>query len=313
MNSCPNKSRGIALLTVLLVVSIATIFAVSFIKRQWIDIRKTQNTQRMEQSWLYAQGVDAWALGRLQDDLKKNKVDSEHDDWNHPIEPTDIEGGQISAKITDYQGRFNINNLLATKEAGIKYQERFRRLLNVLDLPQKLLEPLLDWIDADSDIHYPSGAEESHYMAKTPPYRPANQAIADISELKLIEGFTDEVYTVLEPHVSALPGIVAINVNTATEPVLQSLGKDIEQQDAQYIIDSRAENPFDGIESFIQHQALAGRTIVAEGLSISSQYFTVDSDIKMDYLQLGYRSIIFREDEDKIRVIRHVKRGFFSE
>ncbi len=313
MNCAPHNNRGVALLTVMLVVAIVSIIAVSLVKRQWIDIRKTQNTQRIEQGWLYTQGIEAWAIGRLQDDILKNPVDSEHDGWNHPIEPTEVEGGLLSAQLADYQGRFNINNLLATDETGEKYQQRYKRLLSVLELSQELLNPLLDWLDADSDIHYPAGAEESHYMLKSPPYRPANQAIVDISELRLIEGYSDEVYKALEPHVSALPAIVAINVNSATGPVLQSLGDEISEQDAQDIMDSRAENPFEGVETFIQHQALAGRGIAAEGLSVSSKYFMVESDIQMDYLQLGYRSIILRDSKESIRVIQRAKIGFFDE
>lgn len=308
-----SKSRGIALLTTLLVVSVASIIAVSLIKRQWIDIRKNQNTQRMEQSWLYAQAVEAWALGRLYADIKKNNTDSEQDSWSYPIEPTDIEGGQISAAVVDCQSKFNINNLLATNKAGTSYQERFRRLLKILDLPEQLLDPLLDWLDADSNIHYPGGAEDNHYMSKDKPYRPANQAIADISELRLIEGYTEEVYQTLKPYVSALPGIVNINVNTASEPVLRSLGEDISQQDAQYIIDSRSEEPFAGVQSFIQHQALAGRTIVADGLSVTSQYYKVDSDVLIDNYKMGYTSILFRKDKDNIRVVQRTKRGFFDE
>ncbi len=307
------KSRGIALLTALLVVSIASIIAVSLIKRQWIDIRKTQNTQRTEQSWLYAQGVDAWAVGRLYDDINKNAIDSETDGWNYPIEPTDIEGGQISAAIVDCQSKFNINNLLASNEAGKKYQARFKRLLKILDLPEQLINPLLDWIDADGDLHYPNGAEDSHYMSKENPYRPANQPIVDISELRLIEGFTEEVYQAIKPYVTALPGVANININTASEAVIMSLGEEVLQQDAQYLIDSRTEEPFDGVQSFIQHQALAGRTIDAEGLSVTSQFFEVDSDVLIDNYKMGYTSLIYREDKDNIRVVRRVKRGFFDE
>ncbi len=313
MKSTYYHSRGIALLTTLLVVSIASIIGVSMMKKQWFDIRKTQNLQRMEQSWLYAQGVDVWAVGRLQDDIIKNKVDSEHDGWSQPIQPTEVEGGQLSAAIYDQQGRFNINNLLATGDAGDKQLERFRRLLTVLDLSQQLVEPLLDWLDADSDIHYPNGAEDNHYMAKTPSYRPANQAMVDTSELKLIKGYTEEIYRTLKPYVSALPGIVDINVNGATEQVLQSLGKDLTQQDVQAVIESRVEQPFEDVSSFIQHQALAGREIEADGLAVSSQYFSVVSDVQVGQQKTGYRSTIFRENKDHIRVIWRVKIGVFDE
>jgi general secretion pathway protein K len=307
------KSRGIALLTTLLLVSIASIIAVSLIKRQWIDIRKTQNTQQIEQSWMYAQAVEAWALGRLYDDSNKNDIDSKKDSWAYPIEPTDIEGGQISAVIVDSQSKFNINNLLAEKETGKKYQDRFKRLLKVLDLPEELLGAVLDWIDADSNIHNPGGAEDSHYMLLDKPYRSANQEIVDVSELRLIEGFSDEVYQRLKPYVSALPGVVYINVNTASEPVLRSLAEDISETDAQLIIDVRSDEPFEGVQSFIQHQALAGRTIVADGLSVTSQYYRVDSKVLIDNYTMGYTSLIYREDKENIRVVQRAKRGLFDE
>jgi general secretion pathway protein K len=180
-------------------------------------------------------------------------------------------------------------------------------------LPERLLEPLLDWIDADSDIRYPSGAEDSHYMSKEKPYRPANQAIVDLSELKLIEGYTDEVYERIKPFVSALPGIVNINVNTASEEIIRSLGEGISQTDAQFIVDARNEKPFDSVQTFIQHQALAGRTIVVEGLSVASNYFQVDSDVLIDDYKIGYTSLIYREDKENIRVLQRAKRGLFDE
>jgi general secretion pathway protein K len=307
------KSRGIALLTTLLVVSIASIIAVSLIKRQWIDIRKTQNTQRIEQSWLYAQAVEAWALGRLYADLDGSEVDSESDGWGNPIEPTDIENGQISAAITDCQSRFNINNLLAPGEAGKKHQEKFKRLLIVLELPESLLDSLLDWIDEDNNIRYPGGAEDNHYMSKPKPYRAANQEMVNISELKLVEGFSEEVYQKLKPYVSALPGVQNINVNTASEIILRTLADDISQTDALTIIDARSGEPFDGVQSFIEHQALAGRTIVAEGIAVSSNYFRVDSNVLIDSLNMGYTSIIFRKNKDNIRVVQRAKRGLFNE
>lgn len=308
-----HKSRGIALLTALLVVSIASIIAVSLIKRQWVDIRKTQNIQRVEQSWLYAKAVEAWALGRLYDDINKNTVDSEKDSWGYPIDPTDIEGGQISAAIVDCQSRFNVNNLVATGEDGKRYQDQFLRLLKVLELPERLLDSLLDWIDVDSNIHYPGGAEDSNYMSKPRSYRAANQAVVDLSELRLVEGFTEDVYQKLKPYITALPGVVYINVNTASEAVLRSLGDDISQQDAQYIIDARSEEPFESVQSFIQHQALAGRTIVAAGLSVKSQYYEVDSNVMIDDYRMSYSSIIHRESKESMKVVQRVKRGFFYE
>jgi len=315
-----SRSRGIALLTVLLVVSIASIIGVALIKRQWVDIRKTENTLRMNQSWLYAQGIEAWALGRLQADLKQTptKTDSEHDIWNQPIAPTQVDGGQLSAVISDYQGRFNINSLVSTSDNPEIFQRRFEKLLMVLDLPQELVYPILDWLDSDSETRYPNGVEENHYMAKDPPYRPANQAMSDVSELRLIEGITDEIYNTLVPHISALPKTSSgktpgININTASETVLRSIHVDLELEDVQSILETRAEEPFENVAAFLDHVALSGRdpAVVDTGLTESSKYFEVNSDVQIGQLKLQYGSIIFRQDQDTIRVIQRFKRGGF--
>jgi general secretion pathway protein K len=305
-------SRGIALLTTLLVVSIVSIISISMIKRQRIDIQKTYNRQHLEQSWLYANGVDAWARGKLYKDGMSNLVDSEHDDWNQPIEPTAIEGGQIAATISDCQGKLNVNNLLANDNTGKTSLARLRRLFTILDVPQELVDRVIDWLDKNEEIHYPGGAEDSYYTGIVPAYRSANNAITDISELRLIYGFTDEIYHTVEPYLSALPVGVSINVNTASMYVLRSLGN-ITEQDAEAIIDTRAERPFTDIDSFLQHPALAGRKVTAEGLSVSSQYFSAESWVQIDYLKLAYRSILFRESADTIRIVRRARRGSFYE
>jgi general secretion pathway protein K len=304
--------RGIALLTTLLVVSIVSIISISMIKKQRIDIQKTYNRQHLEQNWLYANGVDAWARGKLYKDGSNNLVDSEHDIWNQPIEPTAIEGGQIAATISDYQSRLNVNNLLAPNGVGKTSLVRLRRLFTILDLPQELVDRLLDWLDANDAIHYPGGAEDNYYTSIVPAYRTANQAIADISELRLIYGFTDEIYRAVEPYLSALPVGVTINVNTASRPVLRTLGN-ITEQDAEAIVDTRAEQPFTDIDSFMQHPALAGREVTADGLSVSSSYFIAESWVKIDYLKLSYWSILFRESVDNIRIVRRARRGLFYE
>ncbi len=309
MKTAYHRSRGMALLTTLLVVSIASIIGVALVKRQWIDIRKTQNTLLMEQSWLYARGIEAWASSRLVSDLKKNGVDSEHDGWNQPIEPTQVVGGELTAAISDHQGQFNVNSLLVEGEQGKRQLSRFRRLLAALDLPQELAETTLDWLDADSEPHYPHGAEESYYTVKEPAFRPSNQAIVDISELRLVSGYTSDIYTTLAPHIAALPHSTTVNVNTASEPVLRSLGEGLTQLDAQAIIEARSEHAFEDMATFLEHPALAGITIDGEGLSLSSQYFTVSSEVLVGQLKLRYRSILYREAEDEIRVIQRIKQG----
>ncbi len=81
----------------------------------------------------------------------------------------------------------------------------FKRLLENLKLDPEIATALVDWIDADINETLPGGAEDGAYLLAVPPYRAANRPLVDISELRLVQGYTPEVITALAPHVTALP------------------------------------------------------------------------------------------------------------
>lgn len=313
MNSPPSQNSGIALITALIVVSIATVLAISMVTRQQRDIHKTENILRLEQAWLYIQGIDAWAIGVLDQDKRENNVDSVADDWNSPIQQTAVDGGKLAANISDMQGRFNLNNLVSEKGVNQLELLRFKRLLINLQLPRGLAEAVTDWIDADSDIRYPDGAEDVTYSDQQPPYRTANTAMVNPSELLSVAGVTQAVYAALAPHVVTLPERTAINVNTAPEQVLMILTDGLSEADAQAIIGSRMTEPFTTIQQFLKHPALAGLVITEEGLTTSSDYFQVNGEIHHGMLILGYQSIIERNEQADSQVIQRLRREVFYE
>ncbi|MES9901500.1 MAG: type II secretion system minor pseudopilin GspK [Sedimenticola sp.] len=309
----PGREKGVALLTVLLVVAIATITAVAMVTRQQVDIRKTENLLRLEQAWQFAYGIDSWAVGRLAEDRKKNDTDSSEDIWNNPIAPTDVEGGELSASIKDLQGRFNLNNLLKEGKPSEGDLARFRRLLKQLGQSPELAEALLDWIDPDLNVRYPNGAEESVYLNRQPPYRTANRPLSDVSELLLIEGFSAEVYTALQPHVAALPDYTPINLNSAGAEVLMSLAEALSRDDIAALIDERNESPFTDIALFLEHSAFAGREITANGLGLASNYFLVNGNVHIGRIELGCLTTIHRPNEGDLQIIKRKRKGVFDE
>ena len=55
------RNRGVALMTVLLVVVLATTAAVAMASRQQLDIRRTENTLYQGQGLMYLYGVESWS------------------------------------------------------------------------------------------------------------------------------------------------------------------------------------------------------------------------------------------------------------
>ncbi|HIP53142.1 MAG TPA: hypothetical protein EYH03_03925, partial [Chromatiales bacterium] len=77
--------KGVALLTALLIVALATIAAVSFSSRQKLTLRLTSNVLASDQAYMYAIGGEYWARGQLARDNEKDKkeghVDALNEEW----------------------------------------------------------------------------------------------------------------------------------------------------------------------------------------------------------------------------------------
>jgi general secretion pathway protein K len=301
-----SRQRGVALITALLVVSLVTVIAVAMATRQHIDVRLTGNLLHGEQAYAYALAAESWARVILRRDASKSDHDSLDEDWATALPPISVEGGQVSGKIEDLQGRFNINNLIMpdgkVSEADVAY---FRRLLEILKLEPTLTDALLDWIDADINVRFPNGAEDENYLSGSIPYRTANRPLVSISELRLVAGFDQNAVRLLEPYVTALPSRTLINVNTESPIVLLALHKDFTQSDVDAIITGRGETGYATVQAFMGLDALAGREL-DESVDVSSQYFLVHTDVIVGQGQAHLESLVAR-DKGKTRVLSRTR------
>jgi general secretion pathway protein K len=137
-----------------------------------------------------------------------------------------------------------------------------------------------DWLDADNYPEFPGGAEDETYSSLKLPYRTANHYIADISELMSIKGFDRKTYSILEPHISALPIDTAININTASSEVLMSIDEKFTQTQIGALIQQRESSPF---ESVSELYSLANQDPEEQNTKISTQteYFLAEIEVKL--------------------------------
>ena len=122
--SAPNlqgRQRGVALITAVLVVAIGTMIAVNLMWRGTLDLRRAEAALAADQGLLYVQGAEAWAADILRQDL----VDSPDSDnlgevWAIELPALPVDGGTITGKLEDLQGRFNLNNLDRCRRHGVR-------------------------------------------------------------------------------------------------------------------------------------------------------------------------------------------------
>jgi len=290
------RQSGVALVTALLVVSLAVVAAVAMATRQHVDVRRTGNLLHGEQAYAYALAAESWAKVILRRDAAESIYDSLAEDWATALPPIAVEGGLVNGRIVDLQGRFNVNNLIETgNNPSVTDLDYFKRLLTNLDLDAELAPALLDWIDSDFNVTYPGGAEDEVYLLLELPYRAANRPLVSISELRLVNGFTPEVIAALAPHLTALPERTTINANTATPAVLQALHADLTSADVEALINDRGEDGYTDKATLQQHDAFAGLPPLTMGLDITSDWFSVLTDVTVGGGRARLESLLKRE------------------
>jgi general secretion pathway protein K len=106
------------LITVLLIVFLASLTATSLATLQQIAIRRSTVLQHQQQARLYTLGVEQWAELILIRDGQENQIDYPDEEWANLPPTLPVEGGTLSATIRDLQGCFNLNNLWRPASVG---------------------------------------------------------------------------------------------------------------------------------------------------------------------------------------------------
>ncbi len=222
--------RGVALITAVLIVALATILAVNVIYRGMLDQRRAGTLFALDQAFEIALGAEAWAAEVLQRDEQDSQGDNLTENWAKPLPPLPIEGGAVAGRLEDLQGRFNLNNLVfADGTTNPDAVLQLARILAWLDLEPAWASTMADWIDEDTQPGFPDGAEDSVYTGQTPAYLTANMPITRASELLSLPGFGAERYAKLKPYVTALPVGTKLNVCTAPGIVIDALIENVRQ------------------------------------------------------------------------------------
>jgi len=189
---------------------------------------------------------------------------------------------------------------------------RFSLLLHALELDDDIVPAILDWLDADSDTRFPGGAEDDYYMGLEHPYRAANRAFSDLSELRLVRGVTDEIYARLAPLLCVLPARTDINVNLAPPEVLMALGPGIDRATADMLVNARETQPFQAVGDFRAFPLLLGRPLLSDGLVTDSRWFALSMHASVGASEFAARSVLARAAPDQITVLSR-QRGFFDD
>lgn len=288
------REQGVALITALLLVTLATIIAVAAGSRMQLDLRRTTLMLHSDQALYYSRGLEAWALGQLKRDSEESDHDHPAENWGVPMPLEEVAGGTIEGQLWDLQGCFNINNLISEGQLQEEAVEALRRLLDLLDLSTGLADGISDWIDEDSEPRYPDGAEDDYYLLQQPAYRAANRPLAAISELRLISGVDSSAYEQLRHHLCVLPANTRLNINSASKLVLQAWLASLDETAVDALVAARNESPFTTREVLLNHPAVAGQLNQESAIDVKSEFFLLQGVSRVGESTIGLEALIQR-------------------
>lgn len=325
MTTSPARQRGIALITAVLVVSLAVIAATSVLDSGHFAIQRTATMLDSERAWGYAAGAEDWVRTVLDRDQKDNHYDGLDEPWSEP-QTLPVENGAISGVIVDASARFNLNNLGVSdnqtpigtgEQKTTAYRQQlgiFVRLIENIDgarelitSPDQLAESIRDWIDEDQ-IPTGNGREDSDYATLTPPRRAANRPMSSVTELRLIldamyDARSDDarkVYKLLLPYVTALPvdGVTPINVNTADPALLLALDSQGQgNSKLAEFVQSRKQKPLTNGNDVATQLDLSAEMSDPKLVGISSRLFQLRLQAVVGQGRVALYSLIFRPSQ----------------
>lgn len=314
------SEEGAALLTVLLLVSVISVLAVSALDKLTIATRLSGNMSAIDQSRAYARSGELIAASRiaaLTQAMPGRRTLA--GGWMGRAMPFPIDGGTATVTLSDGANCFNLNSLVAASGEG-NYAARpagivqFEALMTTLGIARPVARRIAlaaaDWADSNT-VPLPGGAEDESYDG----YRTGNTLFADPSELRAVSGVQPEVFTALKGWICALPEaeLTPINVNTLLErqyPLLMMLlpGQLAEGAARKLIV----ERPADGYSSMVDFwklPALGGATPAAEVLAqpqLRTNWFSLDISIDLGGVGFQQASLL----DARSTQVKTVRRSF---
>jgi general secretion pathway protein K len=299
----PRGECGTALILTLLIIATLVGLTIGFADESGVELTLAGYTRDSYKAYLVARSAidEAMALLAADEDLE---MDSYNEKW-HQLENLSVlqglqeEGITLSGGVVDESGKINVN--LLRNEAGEideKREEQMRRLFQVLGLKDAMVNPILDWLDAD-DVERQDGAEDFYYQNLEEPYHCANGPFLTPGQIFLVKGMRQIEHfqgkRLLDYLTIYSDG--KVNINTAPKEVLESLSESIDDAIAEAIIEYRQEEDFTSIEDLRKVPGMSDEVLaeIRDWITVKSSSFSMEFTVNCNGATSMVRTFVVRE------------------
>ena len=313
------NNRGIALLTVILIISILVAVAIEFNRSSLSAAYDAANISDGIKLTYIAKSGFYGAAALLADPI--NAYDTLRDNWAKTETLSEYSGllftdGSFMTIVEDEAGKIPLNKLVNGNEYNANVKEMLIRLLSQPEfgLEEKkineIVDSIKDWIDADNETTG-SGAETTYYNTLDMPYEAKNAPMDCIEELLMIKGITKEIFMGTKEKPSLAQYVTTdsdglININTAPKMVLRSLAAGISPEIAENMDAYRRKegNDLSNSQWYKKVPGMAGVNISPELITVKSNYFKIISVGKMKNMEQSLSGVVKRSGQKSVQIIK---------
>ncbi|WP_317202623.1 type II secretion system minor pseudopilin GspK [Janthinobacterium sp.] len=310
------RQRGVAVITALLLTTLAVTIVASLFWQQQVQVRSMENQRLHQQTkWITLGAIDLARFWLRQEDARQTRLDAT---WATPVEETNLDqfverervegdnyAATLSGRVTDAQGRYNLNNLAKNRVVDAAQAEVFGRLLGNVQIDPALAKVAAQAVAETQTASAPAPAPDGGKAPSNDAAAPAAAAqggrepmdFTQIEDLLSVPGFTPQALERLREFIIVLPdgGVTAINVNTAPAEVLAA-AVNMSLAEAGALVTNRLRKPFNGMGDF--NALIEGHKLLlpTAAIDIKSGYFLVASQVRLDRARLDTQALLRREN-----------------
>ena len=323
------QQRGAALVSAMLVVTLVATLASVALWQQWRHVEvESAERHRVQSGWLLNGAMD-WSRLILREDALASGAShsgnaaggsapasagsgADHlaEPWAVPLQEAKLstflaqdqqlrEGDPevfLSGQVTDAQSRLNLSNWYEAADGqrmgqlNPSMQAALSRLFNVLGLPASELAVLSrEWLAAAQAARTPLSAAGTSTGSNMSGAALLPQQVSQLQWL----GLSRNTVTRLAAHVTILPEMTPVNLNTASAEVLYATVPGLDLAAAQQFVQQRARAHFSNLPD--ASKALGGKPLEARWHTVGSRFFQVWGRLRMEERTQEETALILRD------------------
>ena len=310
----PHRQQGVAVVTALLLTTLAITIVASLFWQQQVQVRSIENQRlQLQKQWILRGALD-WTRLILREDGRYSRTDHLGEPWAVPLAETRldqyVENGRtdadssdaaLSGGIVDAQSRFNLKNLCPDGTINRAEVAAFGRLLTNAGLSPELAVQTANLMAAAQPAAAQTAAAPnspdtaSAGSAATSGDEPQPLNIMTVDDLLAVPGFTPEALAKIRDFLVVLPVSTPVNVNTAPAEVLAARIDTLSSSGAAAIVASRENAWFKDTSDFVQRLQAQGWQAADTGpISVSTNYFLVNGNVRLNRAGMQMQALIER-------------------